>query len=292
MADNNIQLNPSKPTELEFDVMIQGIGKMDVPVVRFVIVSAIEDYDFSFRCIKVEGEKSKWVAMMPALPGIKSESADFRVEVIIDDYYFEPAAGEITFISTPEVHFKDKKGTKPTVSTSFTVKQKDVVPSEEKPAKKKNVKEDVKPVDAVTEAAGGGEITGQYAPSNDLLVPEEDPASNGRMRGNKPVNDEFTDEDRLSLDKAEEISSSITPGEGRAYQQEDGKKQDEPFDAKKVASGIVKTTMGGGAKKPDSVGSLFKRDSSGKAVIRGLESESSKKQLKDNADKVKDILGN
>ena len=160
------------------------------------------------------------------------------------------------------------------------------------------------------QGGGGGEITGRYAPNNSLLVKEKDPTKNGRMKGDTAVNDEFIDKDRLSLDKAEELSSSITPGAGRAYQQEDGKgrngkiipsddvegeqdteraHEDEEFDPKQVADKIMKDTVGKVA-KPAKKGTLFKRDGSGKTVIKGLETPAAKQKLKDNADKVKNIL--
>jgi hypothetical protein len=149
------------------------------------------------------------------------------------------------------------------------------------------------------QGGGGGEITGMYAPTNSLLKPEEDPTKNGRMKGDSSVNDEFIDKDRLSLDKAEDLGT-LSPGEGRAYQQEDGKGrngkivppgevegeqdtpraiEDEEFDPKdsKVAKAIKK-------------GTLFKRDSSGKPVIKGIHTPEAKQRLKDNASKVKDIL--
>jgi hypothetical protein len=305
MAENNIQINPKKSSELEFDVVISGIDATNIPVVRFVISAG--DCDYSFKCGKIEGEKSKWIAKMPPLSHIKTETAPFRVEVIIDDYYFEPAEGEITFITAPEVKFTSKNTPKPSVTASFTVKQEEE--EKEEPKKKAGTgkyftKDEVrahgkkKVAEDLQEAtSGGGEITGMYAPNNSLLKPEEDPTKNGRMRGDTSVNDEFTDEDRLSLDKAEEIGTP-SPGEGRAYQQEDGKpregkivppEEDEEFDPKKVAEDIVKSALG---KLPKATvkGTLFKRDSSGKTVIKGLESEKTTQTLKDNAQKVKDIL--
>lgn len=317
MSDTNIQFNPAKSTELEFNVVISGIDDVNIPTVRFVIVSAVDGCDYSFKCGKLEGEKSKWLAQMPALPQIKVNTAQFRVEVIIDDYYFEPATGEITFITAPSVKFAGNNTPKPHVTASFTVKQsedeKESVKKDgtgklftdaevrargkqEIEKQKKKVTEDLL---ETPQGGGGGEITGMYAPNNSLLKPEADPTENGRMRGDTSVNDEFTDKDRLSLDKAEEIGSSIRPNDGgRAYQQEDGKpregkiaaEEEEEFDPKKVADNIMKSTIGK-LPKATSKGTLFKRDSSGKTVIKGLEDTKTKERLKGNAAKVKDILG-
>ena len=291
MANNSIQINPKKPSELEFEVLIQGIDKSNIPAVRFVVMS--DTGDLSFNCVKVEGEKDKWLAKIPALSHIKTDAAQFRVEVIVDDYFFTPAEGEITFITTPKVKFAAKNTPKPTVTASFTVKQsEDEKPEPEKKDKKK-VTEDLQET-----TSGGGEITGRYAPTNALLKPEEDPTENGRMRGNTSVNDEYTDKDRLSLDTAEDLGSSITPNNGaRAYQQEDGKprkgkimpSEEEEFNPKKIADEIMKDTIGK-TKNPTTKGTLFKRDVSGKAIIKGLDSAKTIQTLKDNAKKVKDIL--
>lgn len=331
MADNNIQINPNKSSELEFDVIVQGVEDItNIPMVRFVIVSAIDDCDYSFNCSKIEGEKTKWIARMPAFPQFKLNTAKFRVEVIIDEYFFTPAEGEITFITSPKVEFTAKNTPKPSVTTSFTVKQSDdEKPELEKEAgsgklftvdevKARGKKEIEKQKKEVTEnlletpqGGGNGEVTGRYAPNNSLLVKEKDPTENGRMKGDTSVNDEFTDEDRLSLDKVEDIASEIRPGEGRAYQQEDGKgrngkivppglvkgetgtpraTEQEEFDPKEVADKIMKDTVGK-VSKPTTKGTLFKRDGEGKTVIKGLEHPETKKRLKGNAQKVKDILG-
>ena len=62
---------------------------------------------------------------LPKLTHINSDVAPFRVEVIIDGYYFEPAQGEMTFIKSPDVQFKKSEAKRPSVTTSFVVKQEE-----------------------------------------------------------------------------------------------------------------------------------------------------------------------
>lgn len=302
MTNTVIHINPTKPSELEFDVSIKDVNPTSTPVVRFVISS--EACDYSFKCNESKDVKSKWCVSLPMLPQLTGDTAPFCVEVIVGDYYSEPVKGIVELMADPEpkVKNKDKDTPKPSVTVSVKVNQTDV--EKDKPRE-----------DSIKENAGqggGGEITGMYAPTNALLKPERDPTENGRMKGDSSVNDEFVDKDRLSLDKAEDMSSSITPGGGApAYQQEDGKPrngkivppgeaegesdteaehEDEEFDPKVVADKIVRD-MVGKATKPAKRGSLFSRDSDGKAVIKGLETPETKQRLKNNASKVKNILG-
>jgi hypothetical protein len=284
--ENSIKINPTKPTEYEFDVMIQGIDVTLVPLVRFVIIGDV--CDESYRCSRVADEKSKWVVKLPVLTHIKAESTKFRVEVIVDDYYFEPAQGEITFVSASDVHFKDKPSKKPSVTTKIVDEPKKA--EEPKAAKVKESAE--KTVDEAMNGGGGAEITGRYAPNNSLLTPEEDPTENGRMKGDSSVNDEFTDPNRLDpeiveLNKINDIADDHPLGDGKQYPQEDGK---DGFDARDIASKIIKDSMGN-LKAPAKKGSLFKRGEDGKPIIAGFESVQTKQEQARKAAKVKEILG-
>ncbi len=278
---NTIRLNPTKPSKLEFDVTISGIENI-APVVRLVIKDVQDGVDWVVRCKKLDG--SKWQASFPAFPDLKLNTLSFAVEVIVEnEYYFNPANGSIIFITTPDVSFKPKSGSKPTVSASFVVKQ-----DEEAPKSKKEKK--------VTEGAAGGAevaVTGQFNPNNSLLKKEEDPArgqSHSKM-WDANVNDEFIDKARLDMI----TDTDPTPGEGNQYPQSDGKseyfdteydfddaeegdtEEENPlvYDPNKIARDILKDTIGK-AKAPSKLGSLFRRGDDGKIVVPGLESEEQK----------------
>lgn len=290
--DNTIRINPTKASTLEFDVTISGLENI-TPNVRFVIEKANDTIDWMTTCSKLEG--SQWQASFPAFKNFKLTSCKFRVEVIVDEYYFCPANGIIEFVNAPDVSFKSKTN-KPSVSASFKVKQED------EPVKPK--KETKKKVSEAMNGGGGGEVTGQYAPTNDLLKPEEDPTdTHGKVKvPQAELDDQFINKARLG----EITDEEPTPGTGAQYPQSDGKDEDElddeviddirkriapkgEFDPKRVAEDILQSTMGKVA-FPNSKGSLFRRDADGKPIVPGLETN---KQLQEKAEKeqrVKDIL--
>lgn len=255
MADEaTISLNPSKPSELDFEVTIQGLDDDEQPLVRFVVIGESSNYDHSFRCTKIEDEKHGWSVKLPVLDHIEGESAPFRVEVIVDGYYFEPAQGDIAFIKKPDIKIGKKKATRPTVTTSFKVKQDD---------------------EAVEEAAAG-EITGQPQITNTLLVPEEEPLQGGPVR---PQEDENIDHEKLR-----DVASSVTPGQGT-----DDSGMAAAFDPKSAAQAIVARTIGK-VQRPEKQGSLFNRRD-GRTAIPGLEDADTKAKQQAKASKVKEILG-
>lgn len=284
--ENTIRLNPSKASTLEFDVMVSGLEGI-LPIVRFVVQNVQDDVDWVVKCAKLDG--SKWQASFPAFEGLKLNTCKFCVEVIVDEYYFTPANGEIIFINAPDVSFKPKAGLKPTVTTSFTVKQEG---EDEQVEEKPKPKPAVKPKKKVSEAMS--ELTGQYAPTNSLLKTEEDPTVNqGKVKtAQAELDDQYIDTSKL--DNVDEI----IPGDGVQYPQDDGKDEEEhderlvttEFDPKKVAEDILKQTIGK-AKTPSLRGSLFNRSNDGKILVPGLENEKQKQESQDRNQKIRDILG-
>lgn len=260
MSDSLITINPAKPSVLDFEVTIQGIDDGTIPTVRFVIADMLDNCDYAFNCKKIEGEKHGWSVKLPALPDVKVSTAKFHVEVIIDGYYFEPAEGNMTFVAASDVSFAKKTAARPSVTAAFVVKQDD------EPAK-------------VAESAAGsaGDISDMSAPTTQNLHPEFDPT----IGQHKDPEDAA---DPQSVDPTE-IASSFTPGQSRRDAD-----IEQPFDAKAVATEIVKRTVGN-VQKPEKQGSLFKRGSTGKTAIPGLEDRETKKTQTDRAAKVKEILG-
>ncbi|MGZ5486717.1 MAG: hypothetical protein ACXWFB_12560 [Nitrososphaeraceae archaeon] len=119
---NTIKINPNKPSVLEFDVTVSGLEDSS-PVVRFVIHNIKDDIDWVFPCTKLED--SKWQVSFPIFTDTMTKNK-FSVEVIVDEYYFKPAYGEIVFIGGASVDVIQKnKENKPSVTTSFSVKQEE-----------------------------------------------------------------------------------------------------------------------------------------------------------------------
>lgn len=265
-ADTTLKINPSTSAELEFDVMIQGIGDKELPEVRFVVET--EQYDRSFKCTRVSEEKHKWCAKLPAMKDLGNDSCPFRVEVVIDGYLFVPAKGTLTFVRNPDVKFQTES-TRPSVTTSFTVKQ------EESAAQ------------PVEEASGGGEVTGQYAPTNDLLKPEyEPPRSHAKAPGTEK-DDERIDHEKLEISDF----GNPVPGQTTDVQPEGSNSHDlvGEFDPREVAERIIKGKMGS-IKRPQTQGSLFKRGKDGKAIVDGIDSPEVARERAEKSARVKEIL--
>lgn len=278
MSDpTTIKINPAKNSDLEFDVLIQGMDHTELPTVKFAITSEASQCDYVFYCTKMEGDdvKNRWLAKLPALLHIKESTVKFHVEVIIDGYYFEPALGTVILVTDPSVKFQPNV-TKPTVTTSFVVRQDDD-PPEETPKKK-----------AVKEASGGGEITGQFAPTNDLLKPEFPPPESHVKTPNAEKDDQAIDMKKLA--------SHVLPGETTDPEPQEGNNvadqpdDEEDFDARRVAEEIVRKTLGPSMSRPTTQGSLFKRRADGSAIVEGLDTPAEKAAKVSKAQKVKDIL--
>lgn len=277
MSEPTIKINPAKACDIEFEVSVQGSEVSEPPIVRLVM-NGCDEYLCTFECAKTEG--SKWLAKIPPLTHFTKTTVPFHVEVIVDGYYFEPAEGTIQLITNPSVKFQPATSAKPKVTTSFTVKQEE---DEEKP-KKADKK--------VDEASSAATFTAQYSPSNVLLKPEEEPMQGSVKIGNATKDDEHIDHTRLK-----DISSSVLPGETTDPEPQRGNNEpsgeegdDEEFDPKRVAEGIVSRTIGGSVQKPTTQGTLFKRGKDGKAMIEGIDSPASKAEKAAKAARVKEIL--
>lgn len=275
MSDPIIKINPGKPCELEFEVSVQGSDQSDPPIVRLVL-EGHPDYACVFLCDKQDG--SKWQARLPELSHFTRTSVPFHVEVIVDGYYFEPAEGTIQLITDPKVMFPSASTAgKPTVTTSFTVKQE----SDSTPAKAEEDEE-------VTARYGG-----EMSPTNQLLKPEEPPLETTVKVAQAGVDDEYIDHSRLNS-----IASEVVPGDSTdpepdttepRVHNDDDEGDEEDFNPKSVAESIVRNTLGK-VERPSTRGSLFKRSSDGRPIIEGLETPHTKALKEQRAKAVKQIL--
>jgi len=270
MSEPTIKINPAKACDIEFEVSVQGSEVSEPPIVRFVM-NGCDDYLCTFECTKVEGVK--WSVQIPPLTHFTKTTVPFHVEVIVDGYYFEPAAGTVQLITNPSVKFQPATNAKPTVTTSFTVKQK----------------EDKKPSKAEKKVSEAAAITDQHAPTSDPLSPETEPTQDGESLVELDVTGQYAPSTNNLIP---EYDPAFPKGDAKTPQAEFDKNLDPPpeeFDPKKVAASIVKNTIGSAA-KPTARGTLFTRDSTGKPVIVGIDSPDVKATKAANAKRVKDIL--
>lgn len=259
-ADTSIKINPHKTAELEFDVTVQGTDD-NKPEVRFVIED--ECCDRLYKCVKGEGKHS-WCAKLPVLSDLKKESYQFRVEIVVDGYFFTPAKGKLAMVQDPTVKFQAESA-RPSVTTSFTVKQEDDVP--------------------VEEASAGPEVTGQYAPTNGLLKPEyEPPRSHAKAPGTEK------DDENIDMSRISDLGRP-TPGESTDHEPEgsDTSEINAGFDPRSIAERIVKDKFGS-VKPPERKGSLFKRGKDGKPIVDGIDTPEMARERKEKSERVKEIL--
>ena len=97
--DNIISIVKNRENELEFDMEIAG-AKQQGTQARFVIEATPVHYSFS---CQNPGEGAKWSVIIPPLPNLESVAYPFRLEVIIDGYYFEPFRGTVQITAEPTV---------------------------------------------------------------------------------------------------------------------------------------------------------------------------------------------
>ncbi len=281
MTDNVITINLSQPTELEFEMTTNGLNKdSDVPTVRFMLIDADKGISYVFPCSK-KGKK-QWVATLPKLDVELENDHTFCIECIIDGYYFTPAQGIVNFV--------DELTAKITSPVKEPVDQKDSkfakiikdIKGEKVDKIIKNIKDakDAK----VNEGAEGADITGQYAPTNDLLKPERKPKdSSAKIPKTEPM-DELIDRDKLDAD--------FTPGEGgRQYAQTDDVDFENPRElVDKILSREKTTGLADIERATGKNGKLFTRDPEGKIVIPGLETKEQKERIDVLNQKIKDVL--
>jgi len=177
--DALIRVNNTKECELEFDVTIQGIS-VDSPEnaaqVRLVITN-VHGGDLAFKCERRADSTTKWFVKLPPLPMLSSttNAHAFHMEVIIDGYYFEPAAGNLILLKDPEVSVSNTSKPKVTANIRQSSQEDQTSEKEKKqedPVDTKDAKEDKKDEKVEERAAqAAGNLDGQSAPTTALLTP-------------------------------------------------------------------------------------------------------------------------
>jgi len=140
----SISIVKTRDNELEFDINITGAQKKE-PVVRLVIEDRKVHY--SFDCTNPDGDK--WLVGIPPLPQLTRKAYPFRLEVIIDGYFFEPYRKTMSVIPEPVV--KSGKVAEKHPETPVVNKKKPVAPKKKKVVKKRAEAKPVKKVVAKEE---------------------------------------------------------------------------------------------------------------------------------------------
>jgi len=260
-VDANIRVNSARETELEFEVNIQGISVEEpenAAQVRFVITD-VHKGDLSFKCERRADSSTKWYVKLAPLSFLSqsSNAHAFRIEVVIDGYYFEPATGNLIVLKDPEVTLQ--KASKPQVTAKIEQPNKDKSEPVETKEKEGPIeqKKDEKNVEETT-GGGGVQIDQQPAPTNQFTRPEF------------PPDHDVEGDERMKSDHRD-------------------MPEDEDTDEEKLDD-VVRETFGK-QKKPEKPGFLFQRTTEGKPVITGLEPDlPTKRRLEEKAAAVRKAL--
>jgi len=143
MADSTtINLNLNETTEVEFDVNIMNIDGFEVPKVRLCVGDTFTETLFHAK--RVPTSKTGWTVDVAALKEMEDKPTEFRIEVIVDGYFFEAAKGDISYDSKPivEVHSE---------SLPEMITESETEPEEE--TEQPVVEEEVKPVSGAKKIA-------------------------------------------------------------------------------------------------------------------------------------------
>lgn len=312
--NNNININSSKPSEFDFNIHVQGISTDDPrtdTTVRFVIYNTELNMDLAFPCTSADDSDSTlWKVKFPQFDKLlKQSSYQFRVEVIVDGYYFEPANGTLIFVGSPTIEMSKTSPVKEQVSITNNVelpikkveidtpkiKIPDVVdpiiekvlidnPTISAPTSKDKAVLDVLSEFVKEQAVQNSDvITPATTATNRLLMPEFKPEDTTMVNiEDKKVSDELEDDPT-------KLSGKVMPTKKKA-----GVSTSEVittitnFDPTQIAKTLVKEHIK--VSIPTTKGSLFTRGSDGKPIVLGLESEETKAILKKNANIVKTAL--
>lgn len=127
--DKIVSIVNQKPTELEFELEIDGLSPKNVKV-HFCLIT--KEYHMSF--VAKKGKGGKWSVTIPALPHLAKGAFPYHIEVVADGYYFEAAKGTANVSGSFDVYVKNPEKVHPGV-----VKQETPKKVEKKPVEKKAV---------------------------------------------------------------------------------------------------------------------------------------------------------
>lgn len=147
-----IKINHLKQNDIDFELEVEGDAVADEPYeVRFVIQTS--DLALSFPCVVIG---KKCTVKIPVLDFLDRTTFNYRIEVIVDGYFFEASKGIVTVVGTSELYTtqpkvklssgqntesKDGPGGRARKSQNRMDKKEESAPGTDKAEKTKKVKE-------------------------------------------------------------------------------------------------------------------------------------------------------
>jgi len=98
--NNLISISNVKDNVLEFNVIVDNINQDNINV-RFIIESSMMDLTFD----SIPGdEENQWSVKIPALSMLETTSYPFRIDVIIDEYFFNAMKGSVNVVGSHDIY--------------------------------------------------------------------------------------------------------------------------------------------------------------------------------------------
>lgn len=101
IMDNIVTIVNQKPSEIEFELGIDGITPKDIDV-RFMLEA--KDHCLVFHAKREKGDM--WVVKIPALPHLEKTAFPFKIEAVVDGYHLNVAKGTANVTGSIDVYVK------------------------------------------------------------------------------------------------------------------------------------------------------------------------------------------
>lgn len=102
-----IRVVKGKDGRVEFDVAIEGAEELEANTVVRFIIQVNKEFCILLHASHDEGDK--WYVNVPDTPALGAGDYKIAVEVIIDNYHFEPAKGKLQILNEPKVELDKSK---------------------------------------------------------------------------------------------------------------------------------------------------------------------------------------
>ena len=177
MADA-VTIDNTKEQQLELEMTIQGVDGTKETKLCFVIES--ENMYFGFKAERGQGDN--WVVNLPKLPMLARTTYDYKVVVVSDGYYFEPASGIVTVVGPREVYSSEPKNAtvKPVKKAGDKKVEPKKVEKKKAPVVSEHLRQGEKPISQIArelmEMRGGTKpkFSDVMLAENETVIPEPD----------------------------------------------------------------------------------------------------------------------
>lgn len=113
--ENIVTIVKSKPSDIEFELSIDGLDKAGVKPKLCIIT---DKFHIALECKHIAGDK--WKCDIPALDFLEVGNYDFKIEVVAEGYFFTASDGKLNLAKSHDIYVKGN-----TTKAKPTAKQED-----------------------------------------------------------------------------------------------------------------------------------------------------------------------